>query len=111
MVSSRAGRAAIYCSLIIVIEPLGRHRLLEAPRLRLKSSLLLLLLLLEDDVIEPWVLQSIVSTDAELRSKLKHALNQIDSGGINGVKNAPQILSSVHLERRLVLWQLRNSRP
>lgn len=97
--------------LVVVIEPLRRHRLLEAPRLRLKSSLLLLLLLLKYNVIEPRVLQSIVSTYAELRTKLKHALNQVDAGGINGVKNAPQILSCVHLERGLVLWQLRNSRP
>lgn len=97
--------------LIIVVKALGRYRLLEAPRLRLESSLLLLLLLLKDDVIEPWVLQSIVSADAKLRPNLEHALNQIDAGGINGVKNAPQILGSVHVERGLVLWQLRDSRP
>lgn len=82
----------------------------------LRNSLLVrlvlrLLLLMHNQIIEPRVLQRIMSTDTQLRTQLQHSLQQINSRRINRGQDITQILGGIHLEIGLILGQLRNARP
>lgn len=52
-----------------------------------------------------------MGADAELWSQLEHPLEQVNATRVDCVEDASQILRGVHLERGLVLRQLRNARP
>lgn len=62
-------------------------------------------------VVEPRMLQRIVSTDAQLGSQLQHPLQQVDAAGVDLRENLPQVLRGVHLEVLLVLGELRDAGP
>ena len=62
-------------------------------------------------ITEPRMLQSFMSTDAQLRSQLKHALQQVNTSWVNGVKDVAQILCGIHLKCRFVFRKLSDPRP
>lgn len=107
-------RIEVLCGTILVaVETLRRNALLliSTGLHGLCCLLLLLSLLLHMDVTEPRVLQGFGSTDAQLWAKLQHALEEIDAGVVDSMKDAAEILGGVHLESGLVLRELRDPRP
>ena len=70
-----------------------------------------LLLLMHDQVIEPRVLQGVVGTDSQLRSELKHSLEQVYTCRVDCWEDIAKVLGRIHLEGWLIFGQLRNARP
>ncbi len=63
------------------------------------------------EIIEPRMLQRIMSTDSQLGSQLQHSLQQINAAGINLREDLPQVLRSIYLEVLLVLRELGDAGP
>jgi hypothetical protein len=63
------------------------------------------------EIMEPRMLQRIMSTDSQLGSQLQHPLQQINAAGINLWEDLPQVLCSIHLEVLLVFRELGDAGP
>lgn len=66
---------------------------------------------MHDQVVEPRVLQGVVSTDSKLRSELQHSLEQIYACRVDGGEDVAKVLGGIHLEGWLIFGQLRDARP
>lgn len=65
----------------------------------------------ELEVVEPRVVQGIRGADPQLGSQLEHALEEIDTGGVDLRQDDPQVLRGIHGEVLLVFRVLRDAWP
>lgn len=105
----------------IHLSNLARHLIMRSPDLSVRrlrgdhapipGHLLLLVLLLQlsldlGQIVEPRVLESFSGTDAQLRTKLEHAVQKVHSDGVDLRNDHRQVLRGVNVEVGLVFWQL-----
>ncbi len=114
-IPSRSQKKQIRPVLVSIITALRYYTWLCVSSLLNWHLALLLLLLwmshLAAKIVEPWMIQSIVSTDAQLWPKLQHSLQQVDTTGVDLWEDDAKVLSGVHLEVLLVIIILGNSWP